>query len=48
MKKIFLYIIGFVSICFIIPFIFTKKFESEQVALVDENVIETEAIRSSS
>ena len=31
MKKIFLYIIGFVVICFIIPFVFTNKFEIKTV-----------------
>lgn len=31
MKKIFLYIVGFVVICFIIPFIFTNKFETKTV-----------------
>ena len=31
MKKIFLYIVGFVVICFIIPFVFTNKFETKTV-----------------
>lgn len=35
MKKIFLYIIGFVLICFIIPFIFTKQFEYVEVVADD-------------
>ena len=35
MKKIFLYIIGFVGICFLIPFIFTNKFETQPVGVGD-------------
>ncbi len=37
MKKIFLYIIGFVLICFIIPFIFTKPFEEESQTVGEES-----------
>lgn len=31
MKKIFLYIVAFVGVCFLIPFIFTNKFETQTV-----------------
>lgn len=33
MKKIFLYIVAFVGICFLIPFIFTKQFETQTVGV---------------
>lgn len=40
MKRLLLYIIGFVLICFIIPFIFTKKFENQTEDVVVENIEE--------
>ena len=42
MKKIFLYIAGFVLICFIIPFIFTKKFQYASVSIQEEPIIKEE------
>ena len=33
MKKIFLYVLGFVGVCFLIPFIFTKQFETHTVGV---------------
>ena len=33
MKKIFLYIIAFIGVCFLIPFIFTKQFETQTVGV---------------
>ena len=38
MKKIFLYIIAFVGVCFFIPFIFTNKFETKTVGVGVESL----------
>lgn len=41
MKKFFLYIFGFVILCFIIPIIFTKRPETNQTSIIpnEENLV---------
>lgn len=36
MKKIVIYVLGIIGICFLIPIFFTTKFKAEEVSAVEE------------
>lgn len=39
MKKIVIYVLGIIGICFLIPIFFTTKFKAEEVSVAEEEPV---------
>ena len=39
MKKIVIYVLGIIGICFLIPIFFTSKFKAEEVSVIEEEPV---------